>query len=55
MQSDKKPKFKAIRLLALDKNFFVPSTMPLKNDRDQIFVSGKTTQLSSRSQILQLA
>ena len=41
------------RLFILDKNFHVPFTMSLNHGKDQIFVLGKTTQMSLRSQILQ--
>ena len=41
------------RLFILDKNFHVPFTMSLKHGKVQIFVLGKTTQMSLRSQILQ--
>ena len=41
------------RLFILDKNFHVPSTMSLNHGKVQIFVLGKTMQMSLRSQILQ--
>ena len=41
------------RLFILDKNFHVPFTMSLNHGKVQIFVLGKTTQMSLRSQILQ--
>ena len=40
------------RLFILDKNFHVPSTMSLNHGKVQIFVLGKTMQMSLRSQIL---
>ena len=47
------PGFTPKRLLILDTNFLAPSTLSLNHDKDQIFVLGKNTQLSSRSQTLQ--
>ena len=41
------------RLFILDNNFHVPFTMSLKHGKVQVFVLGKTTQMSLRSQILQ--
>ena len=49
------PGFTPKRLLILDMNFLAPSTLSLNHDKDQIFVLGKNTQLSSRSQTLQWA
>ena len=41
------------RLFIPDKNFHVPSATSLNHGKVQIFVLGKTTQMSLRSQILQ--